>query len=100
MADYIFLTHEHRSDSAADLADPWVGYIGRLQTAGCFDGGSAIGGGVCARKAGDPPPITRHLTGYIRVRAESLEAARGLLTGHPVFEAGGVVEIRELPRSD
>ena len=39
------------------------------------------------------------LTGYIRIRAESLEAARHYLSGNPTFEAGGTVEIRELPRS-
>ena len=39
-----------------------------------------------------------HLSGYIRVQAETLEAAKKLLEGNPVFEAGGTVEIRELPR--
>jgi hypothetical protein len=30
--------------------------------------------------------------------AASLDEARKLLSGNPVFEAGGTVEIRELPR--
>jgi len=34
------------------------------------------------------------------VTADSLEAAKSLLLGNPVFEAGGTIEIRELPRTD
>jgi hypothetical protein len=49
-------------------------------------------------KAGPRTEITGHLTGYIRVRAESLNAARALVAGNPVYEAGGTIEIRELPR--
>jgi hypothetical protein len=71
-----------------------------LQAAGNFQGGSAIGAGVCARKSGVPPSITGHLSGFIRVSAGSLDAARTLLAGNPVFEAGGTVEIRELPPTD
>jgi hypothetical protein len=39
------------------------------------------------------------LAGYIRVRADNLDEAKSLLAGNPVFEAGGTVEIRELPLS-
>jgi hypothetical protein len=66
---------------------------------GAFEGGSAIGSGSCVSKAGTEAEIARHLAGYIRVRAESLEAAQALLAGNPVYEAGGTVEIRELPPS-
>jgi len=44
--------------------------------------------------------VTEHLTGYIRITADSMEQAKSLLIGNPQFEAGGTVEIRELPRSD
>jgi hypothetical protein len=40
------------------------------------------------------------LTGFIRVRAKSLEQAKALVAGNPLYEAGGTVEIRELPRTD
>jgi hypothetical protein len=33
------------------------------------------------------------------VQADSIDDARRFLEGNPVFEAGGTVEIRELPRS-
>jgi hypothetical protein len=96
MTEYIFLMH----DDALDDGKAWESYIQRLKHSGCFEGGSAIGDGVCARKNGAAPSVTAHLTGYIRVNAESLDHAKSMLTGNPLFEAGGTVEIRELPRTD
>jgi hypothetical protein len=96
MTEYIFLMH----DDAIDDENTWGPYLDRLKQGGFFEGGSAIGGGVCARKSGELPPVTVHLTGYIRVNADSLDHAKSLLTGNPLFEAGGTVEIRELPRTD
>jgi len=51
------------------------------------------------RKRGAAPSVTEHLTGYIRVKADSIEQAKALLAGNPHFEGGGTVEIRELPRT-
>ena len=95
MPDYILLMHD---DSDADDS-AWAPYLQRLQQGGFFQGGSAIGGGVCLRKSGTPAPVTAHLAGFIRINADSLDQAKSLLTGNPVFEAGGTVEIRELPRT-
>jgi len=50
----------------------------------------------CASK---PTAISRQIAGDIRIRAENLNAARELVIGNPVYEAGGTVEIRELPRT-
>jgi hypothetical protein len=88
----------HHDAGGAD--DAWEPYLQKLRQSGSFEGGSAIGDGVCARKHGAAPPVTAHLAGYIRVSAGSLDQAKALLKGNPVFEAGGTVEIRELPRSD
>jgi hypothetical protein len=96
MAEYILLMH----DDALDDETAWEPYLQRLKESGCFQGGSAIGDGICARKNGAAPPVTAHLTGYIRVNADSLDHARSMLTGNPQFEAGGTVEIRELARTD
>jgi hypothetical protein len=71
-----------------------------LKQKGVFEGGSAIGTGICVRKSGSAPAITDHLAGYIRVTADTVEQAKLLLAGNPHFESGGTVEIRELPRSD
>ena len=98
MTDYILLMH---NDAAAPVnVEGWGPYIAGLQAAGAFEGGSAIGPGACVRKAGPAPAITAQLGGYLRITAGGLDAARALLTGNPVFEAGGTVEIRELPRTE
>src|SRR5262245_17083627 len=94
--EYILLMH----NDATSNDDAWGPYIQKLQQGGCFEGGSAIGDGVCARKSGEPASLTAHLTGYIKVTADSIDQAQSLLTGNPHFEAGGTVEIRELPRTD
>jgi hypothetical protein len=96
MSDYILLMHD---DTEMEVPDNWDAYLQRLRQQGAFEGGSAIGDGVCVRKAGTAPAITTHLTGYIRVTADSLDEATSLLNGNPHFEAGGTVEIRELPRT-
>ncbi|HEY1614237.1 MAG TPA: YciI family protein [Rhizomicrobium sp.] len=99
MNEYIFLMHDDIDNRSSRRASPdWQSYIARLQAGGHFVGGSAIGGGTSASKSGVTTEITRYLSGFMRVRAESLDQARSLLTGNPVFEAGGTVEIRELPR--
>jgi len=96
MTEYILLMH----DDAVCSDDAWGPYIEKLQRGGFFEGGSAIGDGICARKSGAPAAVTEHLTGYIRVNANSLDQAKSLLARNPHFEAGGTVEIRELPRTD
>jgi len=97
MPDYLLLMHDDGPASAGD-ADSWSTYLSTLRASGCFEGGSAIGAGICMRKSGVAPEVSGHLTGYIRIQAEDLEHAKSLVGGNPVFEAGGTVEIRELPR--
>lgn len=97
MLDFLLLMH---ADAPAPVDDAaWGPYLATLRASGRFDGGSAIGDGACFAKAGPTPtPIAAHLTGYLRVRAASLEEATAFLAGNPVYEAGGTVEIRALPR--
>jgi hypothetical protein len=99
MADFILFMHND-APAAASTPGPadWPAYFAKLRKAGAFQGGSSIGDGLCVSHAPSPPPITRHLSGYIRIQADSLSDARALVTGNPVFEAGGTVEIRELPK--
>jgi hypothetical protein len=96
MPDFILLMHD---DAEADDA-AWEPYIETLIERGCFQGGSAIGEGVAMRKAGTPGRLASELAGFIRVSAETLDEAKTLLDGNPHYEAGGTVEIRELPESD
>ena len=101
MPDYIFLMHDDAPKRGSEkLHNDWATYVGQLVASGQFQGGSAIGEGICVRKSGVAPITTAHVSGFIRVGATSLDDARTLLKGNPVFEAGGTIEIRELPRTD
>lgn len=95
MPDFILLMHNDSIDSVPDEA--WPHYLSRLQAKGIILGGSAIGRGMCVRKAGPPSDVSAHLTGFIRVLADNLDHAAALVEGNPVFESGGTIEIRELP---
>ena len=92
MADFILLMH---SDSDS-LSENWQPYLDMLSSTGALQGGSAIGPGLCVRRSGDVPEVTRHLVGYVKIEARDLNHARELVRGNPVYEAGGTVEIREL----
>lgn len=99
MNDYLLLMHSDVvDDKAATDFVLWAAYFNALRATGQFDGGSSIGTGQCFRKAGTAATRTDALTGYIRIRAADIDEARGYLNGNPIFEAGGTVEIRELPR--
>jgi hypothetical protein len=87
-------------DDGRDDEPDWESYLTTLKKRGSFEGGSAIGDGVCVRKSGAVPSLTAHLTGYIRVSADNLDHAKTMVAGNPHFESGGTVEIRELPRTD
>jgi hypothetical protein len=101
MPDCLFLMHDDAAALGGDESGgDWGSYIGGLQASGNFQGGGAMGAGVCERKSGAAPAVSGHLTGFICIRADSLDDARRLLVGNPVFEAGGTVEIRELPKTD
>lgn len=98
MADFMFLMHRDAPDPEDDEA--WGAYLGRLRSEGVFQGGSGLAGGVCLRKTAAPAAVSAHIGGYLKVEADSLEHAARLLAGNPTYEAGGTVEIRELPRDD
>ena len=96
MLDFILLTH---NDSTSDPTPAMLtSYFATLNSKGIFEGGSSIGAGDTFRKDGSPGKLSESLVGYIRVRAKNLSEAREFLAGHPVFECGGTVEVRELPR--
>lgn len=100
MNEYILFMHDDVVDRAiADDGSRWDQYIGQLRASGQFDGGSSIGAGTLAKRNHAERPAPAAINGYIRVRAESLEAAKRFLTGNPAYEAGGTIEIRELLRT-
>jgi hypothetical protein len=99
MNDYILLMHNDVPGEDRRRDEEWQAYFTKLRAAGVFQGGSAIGDGLCVTKSGLPRQISRHISGYIRIQAESLSAAQAMVEGNPVYEAGGTIEIRELPKS-
>jgi hypothetical protein len=99
MNEYVLMMHNDANDPLiADDGERWGRYITGLRQSGQFDGGSSIGAGEQCRKGHPPQSADMKLTGFIRIRAENLEDAKRFLVGNPVYEAGGTVEIRELPR--
>ena len=98
MPDYILFMHNDVADGSRPLE--WATYLEKLSSNGQLRGGSAIGSGLCLRRGGAAPPVTDHITGFVKVEADNLDQARSLLKGNPVYEAGGTVEIRELPRTE
>lgn len=100
MNDYILLMHDDVLDAGVANDDNlWAAYFATLRASGQFDGGSVIGVGAAFRKGVAAHDATTALSGYIRIRAENLEQARKFLVGNPTYEAGGTVEVRELPFS-
>jgi hypothetical protein len=99
MKDYILFMHNDAPDKRYNREEEWIAYIANLERAGVFQGGSAIGDGLTVSKSPAVRGVTQHIAGYIRIQAESLEHVRELIVGNPVFEAGGTVEIRELPKT-
>ena len=96
LRDFILLMH---NDAVAQpTPEMWSAYFSFLRERRAFEGGSSIGAGETFRKQETPACPSDHLAGYIRVQANDMSEARELLTGNPVFECGGTVEIRELPR--
>lgn len=97
MPEFILLMHNDYD--LGDRSENWQPYLDTLSSAGVLRGGSAIGSGLCLRRSGNVPSVTRHLVGYVKIEARDLSHAQDLIPGNPVYEAGGTVEIRQLPET-
>lgn len=98
MKDFIVFTYSDATDcAAANDGEKWGKYLAKLRDSGCFEGGSSIGPGLRLRKGYPDTPSKPELNGFIRIRADDLLDAQRFLTGNPFYEAGGTVEIRDLP---
>ena len=98
MNDYIILMLDDTANPDAASSVLWEAYITGLRQSGQFDGGSSIGQGALYRKGAPIDSASLDVTGFLRVRAASIDDAARFLVGNPHYEAGGGVEIRELPR--
>ena len=95
MKDYMLLMHDDATKPEGD----WGPYFRKLESSGRFEGGSSIDDqGICMTKSGKAKAITSHLVGYLVIQAPNITEAKKLVIGNPVYEAGGTVEIRELPQ--
>ena len=97
MAEFMLLLHGVilRDEKSQD----WRTDLEFLSAEGALRGGSAIGPGVCIRRSGAVPNVTRHIVGYVIIEARNLDHTRRLAQANPFYEAGGTVEIRELPET-
>ena len=71
MNDYILLMHNDAPERSGNRAAEWTAYFAKLKQAGAFQGGSALGDGICASKSPAARGITQHLSGYIRIQARA-----------------------------
>ena len=74
-------------------AGDWDVYIEKLIASGKFRGGSSLSNGILMTKDGVEGEC--QVTGYMRFSAENIEQVRALMTGNPLYEAGGRVEVLE-----
>lgn len=101
MKDFILFMYDDAPDAvAASDGASWGSYFSTLHASGQFDGGSSIGSGKKFRKHCPDQDSGMGMSGFIRVRAADLAHAKAFLAGNPIYEAGGTVEIRELPRDE
>ena len=71
----------------------WENYIEKLISSGKFRGGSSLEKDAAVSEGKGDTSCT--VTGYIRLEADSLQEAKMLLSGNPLYEAGGRVELLE-----
>jgi len=87
MSDFVMLMMG--SASAGD----WEQYIEKLIASGKFRGGSSLGNGVSLVKGDADGECI--VTGFMRFSADSIEDLRDLVSGNPLYEAGGRIELLE-----
>ncbi len=95
--DFMLLMHSDAEPNKRN--DDWQTYLDLLNANDALRGGSAIGAGECVRRFGPVPKPTHHLVCYVMIKARDWDHARQLVQGNPVYEAGGTIEIRELPET-
>jgi len=101
MKDFIILMFDDAvNKTIAEDDKKWQAYFSSLRASSGFEGGSSVGLGTRLRQGHAETPAKTNINGFIRVRAESIEKAKAFLLGNPIYEAGGTVEIRELPRDE
>ena len=71
----------------------WDDYIEKLVSSVKFRGGSSLGNGVSVAEG--KVDCRCEVTGYMRFSAECSEEVKEFITGNPLYEAGGSIELLE-----
>ncbi len=94
-----FLVTYHGGEMPADpelLEQARSEFVAWLSRAGeaVLDPGAGLRA-VTQLAAGEPEPLSQ-ITGYSVIKADSVEAASGILTSHPFVHRGGTLQINEV----
>jgi hypothetical protein len=104
MSKYLYLyrgpatpMEDFTPEQTAEQMQAWGDWMGRVGSA-LLDGGAPFGARTAVGDDGTTSPTT-DLNGYSIVEADSLDAANGLLKGHPFLSEGKgrfAIEVFEL----
>ena len=94
-----FILFMHNDATRPGKPEDWDRYISLLRAGKHFVGGSAIGAGVTIKGDAVSDKITPNIGGYMVIHARDIEEAKQLVQENPVRQAGGTVEVRDLPRT-
>lgn len=98
LAEFMMLMHGDYDVGGSP--ENWASYLDDLSRRGVLRGGSAIGAGFCLRMHDPIPEVTQKIVGYVKLEVRDADHVLECVRGNPVYEAGGTVEIRELPATD
>lgn len=92
---------DRSNGNASGYWSKWTRYIGSIQQSGAMESGSALvspetSATLDAKGAAKLDASEIQLSGYIVVKADSLEAATSIAAKSPAIADGGKVEVREL----
>jgi hypothetical protein len=96
MKEFLILNYNDVTDSQlANDPERWSNYVAMLRSRQALVDGSALGNGILCRIGQPDRTAVSGVDGVLRIRADSLAAARDCLQGNPTWDGGGTVEIRE-----
>lgn len=92
---------DRTNQNSATYWKNWTGYIGSVQSSGAMESGSAllpptVSAEIDNRGSRKVSSRGVSLSGYIVVRANSLQDALGIAKKSPAISEGGKVEVREV----
>ncbi len=93
MNKYLLINHGKGTDEMWDVFFKMLGEGNHLI------GGSALDHGIAAQAGAFSEALSKTITGYIVIQAESMERAKEIALACPVHQTGGTVELFTLIES-